>query len=304
MKRLLHEPLVHFFVLGAVCFAAYTWLNRGAGDARAVKQVRIGENDAKWLRETWVRQWQREPTREELRGLVTDYLREQLLVREAREMGLDDNDTFIRRWLAQKVQFLVQDTSRLAEPTEADLRRFYVANPDRFTDAARVSFTHVFFSRESRKDAVADAKAALAELLAPANPTARVGGQGDPLLLDREYENTDEQTVAAQFGREFARAVFALKPGAWNGPLESGYGLHLVRVSAMKPARPREFAEVRTQVLDRWREERQREDAEKYFSGLLKKYDVVLDESVKPFVGEPAGRLSAPAGDTAAGGLR
>jgi parvulin-like peptidyl-prolyl isomerase len=79
--------------------------------------------------------------------------------------------------------------------------------------------------------------------------------------------------------------VFALPPGAWHGPIESGYGLHLVRVSVQTPARPREFAQVRAQVLERWQDQRQREDNEKYFASLLKKYDVGVDASVKPLVG-------------------
>ena len=55
-------------------------------------------------------------------------------------------------------------------------------------------------------------------------------------MLDAEMLDADEQTVSGQFGKEFAHAVFALQPGAWHGPIESGYGLHLVRVS--EPNRP------------------------------------------------------------------
>ena len=286
MKRLLKEPLLHFLLLGALLFGAYAWLNRGAGDSRTGRQVRVSEGDVRWLVETWTRQWQRPPTRDELRGLVTDFLKEELLAREARAMGLDENDTVVRRRLAQKVEFLVQDTSRLAEPTDDDLRKCYAAHQERFQTDARISFTHVFFSREKRKDAAADAKAALTEL---GRNGANAAELGDALLMDAELHDADPLAVTGQFGREFADSVFALKPGAWSGPIVSGYGLHLVRVSELKPGRQREFAEVKSQVLERWREQRQREDNEKYFAGLLKKYDVVLDESVKPLVGQLGG---------------
>jgi len=282
MKRLLKEPLLHFLVLGALLFAVYSWLNRSLPDNKsAAGTVRITSNEIAWLKETWSRQWQREPTRDELRGLVTDFLKEELLAREARALGLDQNDTIVRRRLAQKLEFLVQDTSRLAEPTEEDLRRFYEANPERFQTDARISFTHVFFSREKRANAATEAKAALSDLSRGANPA----DFGDRLLVDSEVVDADMQSVAGQFGREFADAVFTLKPGAWNGPIESGYGLHLVRVSEVKPANRREFSQVKTQVLERWREQRQREDNEKYFASLLKKYDVVVDENLKPLIG-------------------
>ncbi len=287
MKKLLQEPLLHFLLIGAVLFGAYAWWNRGAQSDAGGRQVRISENDVMWLKETWIKQWQREPNREELRGLVTEFLKEELLAREAREMGLDQNDVFVRRRLAQKVEFMVQDTSRLAVPSEEDLRRFYAAHPERFGEPARVSFTHVYFSRENRKDPAADAKSALARLLDPKSPGlhAQPSELGDRLLLDSEFREMEQQAVAGQFGAKFAGAVFALPPGAWHGPIESGYGLHLVRVSAQTPARPREFAQVRAQVLERWQDQRQREDNEKYFASLLKKYDVEVDASVKPLVG-------------------
>jgi hypothetical protein len=291
MKRLLKEPLLHFLVLGALLFAVYSWLNRSLPDNKsAAGTVRITSNEIAWLKETWSRQWQREPTRDELRGLVTDFLKEELLAREARALGLDQNDTIVRRRLAQKLEFLVQDTSSLAEATEGDLRRFYDANPERFQTDAHISFTHVFFSREKRAAAATEAKAALDDLARGAHPA----DFGDRLLVDSEIVDADMQSVAGQFGQEFADAVFTLKPDAWNGPIESGYGLHLVRVSEVKPAKRREFSEVKTQVLEYWREQRQRQDNEKYFASLLKKYDVIVDDSVKPLIGPLDEPIAAP----------
>jgi hypothetical protein len=277
MKKILREPLLHFLVIGAVLFGAYAWRNRTLpGEVRA-GQVRVSEADVKWLKETWAKQWQREPDSGELRGLVTEYLKEELLAREAREMGLDQDDIYVRRRLAQKVEFLVQDTSRLAQPTEEDLRKFHAAHPERFSEGAHISFTHVYFNGDHR----ADVAAALVRLKAGESPMAL----GERLLVDPEFQDTEEQNVASHFGADFSRAVFEMPQGEWLGPVTSGYGLHLVRVSARKPGQVREFSAVREQVLQRWRDARQREDNEKYFASLLKKYDVVLDETVKPMIG-------------------
>jgi len=284
MKGWLKDPLLHFLAAGALLFGAYAWLNPSAPNSDpGARQVRIGAGEVKWLAETWVRQWGRAPTQEELGGLVTSLLKEELLSREAREMRLDENDTIVRRRLAQKLEFLVQDTARLAEPTEDALRRLYADHPDRFFTEARVSFTQIYFSRERRRDAATDAAAALARLSVAAAPDP--AALGDRLLLDGEHADVDRQTVAGAFGPEFARAVFALAPGAWHGPIASGYGLHLVRVASLEPARRRDFAEARPQVLELWREQRQREGEDRLFAGLLEKYDVVIDDSVKPLVG-------------------
>jgi hypothetical protein len=146
-----------------------------------------------------------------------------------------------------------------------------------------VSFIQVYFSRERRKDAVKDATEARLRLAAV--PPVDLALVGDRLLIETEFRDADRQTVASAFGPQFAGAVFALPPGAWHGPLESGYGVHLVRVASRDAARPRTFADVRPQVVERWREGKQREIEAGFFKGLMTKYDVVIDESVKSVIG-------------------
>ena len=147
MRRWFKEPLLHFLVLGASLFGVYAWLHHGNSGSwdNGAGPVRITATEVSYLTQTWERLQQREPTREELHALVAGYLKEELLGREARAMGLEQNDPIIRRRLAQKVEFIVKDTSRLTEPTADDLHRFYQANMERFQSPARMSFTHVFF---------------------------------------------------------------------------------------------------------------------------------------------------------------
>jgi hypothetical protein len=280
LHRFLREPLLHFTVGGALLFAAYAWLNPSAPGSDAT-QIRIGAGEVGWLAATWQRQWGREPTPEELRELVSNLVKEELLSREAREMRLDRNDTIVRRRLAQKLEFVLQDTARLAEPSDEELRRFYETSPDAFVTAPRVSFTQIYFRTERRSDAAA----ALPKLVS-ASP-AEVARLGDRLMVEAEFRDADGQAVAAAFGPDFARAVFELPPGEWRGPVESGYGLHLVRVAAAQPAQRRDFAEVRPLVLERWRERHQREAEARFYQRLMAKYEVVLDDSVKATVGEP-----------------
>lgn len=279
------EPLVHFLIAGALLFAAYAWLNRGADDAggSAERTVRITASEVEWLKQTWARQWQRQPSEDELKGLVAGYLKETLLAREARALGLDENDTVVRRRLAQKMEFMVQDTAQLAEPGEEELRRLYDAQRERFRSTARITFTHVYFNRDRRgARAQADARAALQRL---AQAGVNAADLGDRFLAQYDFNDADEQAVAGVLGQEFARQVFALDAGKWQGPIESGYGLHLVRVANKQAAQPREFAAVRGEVLALWRQQHEEQGREQYFAALLKKYDVVVDESVKPLIG-------------------
>ncbi|WP_022947372.1 peptidyl-prolyl cis-trans isomerase [Methylohalobius crimeensis] len=264
MRSWLKEPLIHFLLAGGLLFAAYAWFHQGeGGDARV---VRITAEELGWLKETWARQWHRPPDEREFRNLVNDYLKEVLLALEARELGLDENDTVVRRRLAQKMAFLVQDTASLAEPAETELREFYDVTRAHYRIPARISFTQIFFDTES------SARQGLKEIA-----TRRPAELGDRILLERHFEGADEQAVASLFGREFAETVFALEPGSWHGPVESGYGFHLVRIGGRQAARQRPFEEVRTQVREAWQRSRQAEAGERYFAELLKKYDVIVD---------------------------
>jgi hypothetical protein len=283
MKRWLGEPLVHFLAIGSLLFGVYAWLHRGesGGLANGADPVRITATEISYLTQTWERLQQREPTREELHALVAGYLKEELLGREARELGLEQNDPIIRRRLAQKVEFLVNDTSQLAAPTDDDLRRLYEANKQSFHTVARVSFIQVFFNPETRRDAAGDANAALA----PLSIGAPIGSLGDPSPIDAEVRDDNLQTVAEQFGDAFANTVFALKPGQWRGPITSSFGLHLVRVTEARPARQLELSEVEPQVRERWRDEHQREANAQHYENLKRKDGVVVDEGVKPLIG-------------------
>jgi hypothetical protein len=281
---MLREPLVHFAIAGGVLFAAYAGLNRGASAAGdAGRTIRVTERELAWLTDTSARASQRAPDPAELPGLVADYLREELLAREARALELDRDDTVVRRRLAQKMSFILEDTARLASPTDADLRARYDAGPARFRASARSSFRQVFFNSAKRGDrAAADAHRALDQLVrGGADPAS----MGDASLLPPTLSDADDQSIANQFGGGFARAVGAIEPGAWQGPIESEFGLHLVQVTSRDGGRPKAFEEVRAALLDEWRREMHAAARNAYFTGLLEKYDVQATAPAQPLLG-------------------
>jgi len=278
VKTWLREPLLHFLLAGGLLFAAYGLLNRGTPETP--RSVRITVAEINWLKETWTRQWQRPPTHEEMRGLVADYLKEVLLAREAKELGLDENDTVIRRRLAQKMEFIVQDTARLAEPADEELRRVHAASQLRYQEPARVSFRQIFFKTET------SAQKALALLAKGASEDT-----GDSSMLERDHERADAQAVTSQFGEQFSNAVFTLEPGRWRGPVRSSYGFHLVRINVRQDAAPRSFEAARAQLREDWQREEQARTGEQLLAELKKKYSVVVDQEIKPLL-EPQAKAA------------
>lgn len=272
MKTWLKEPLLHFLVAGGLLFAAYAVLNRG--EARTPEAIRITAAEINWLRETWTRQWQRPPTEDELRGLVSGHIKETLLAREAKGMGLDENDTIIRRRLAQKMEFLVQDTARITEPADDELHKFHRAHADRYRSPARASFQQIFFKTE------AAAQKGLAQLAH--RPPDELG---DSSMLERIHADADMQMVSSQFGDRFGRQLFALEAGTWQGPIPSGYGYHIVRIDRFVTTGPQSFEAVRQQVLIDWQRDQQAQAETRFLAALQKKYSVVVDEEIRSLVG-------------------
>jgi hypothetical protein len=277
--RLLKEPLLHFAVLGGLMFAAYSVLGTVQQESEPQPVIRMTAADAEWLKSMWARQWRLPPTDEEFSGLIADHLKEEVLSREARTLELDVNDTVVRRRLAQKMAFLLEDTIRTAQPTDAELRTLYEMRPDLVRRPARVSFTQVFF-RSGHGDG--RARASLAAL---SDAAVAPDGQGDRLLLGDTFADQDEQALTTLFGASFARTVLTLPVGRWSGPIESAYGLHLVKVTEALPASALPFDEVRPRLAEEWRRERQDTANAEFTKGLLRKYRLNIDPALRPFLG-------------------
>ncbi len=292
LGRLVKEPFVHFLLAGGVLFAGSSWLNPGAQSEPMPEPIRIGAGEVRWVRETFSGQWRRDPTPDEMRALLATLLDEELLAREARTLGLDQHDTVVRRRLAQKLSFLVEDTAHLAAPGEDQLRHFYADHAEEYRSPFRMTFRHVFFSPERRPDAAADAAAARA-LLASAG-SAAPPALGDPLALEETFADIDGEALSSLFGADFARNVFALPVGSWSGPVRSAYGTHLVLVSSRAQGEVRPFEEVRGAVSEAWYRARQSALREEYLGTLRAKYGVAPDAAARPALAGAPDRRSGP----------
>lgn len=273
------EPLVQFLGAGLAIFAL-SWVF-GDGDAGSGRGDRIVVDGARLaqLRQSFERQWNRPPTAEELDAVVEGYVREEALYREGVKMGLDRDDTIVRRRVAQKLRFLVEDLLPPPEPTVAELEAFLASHPERFTRPSRATFAHLYFS-ESRRGPAAETDArrtlvTLAEAPRPGGPAgeAAVDG-GDPFLLGGRRDGATRDEIESDFGPRFADALFAMEPGAWRGPVRSAYGVHLVRLEERSAAERPPLDEVRDAVTAAWLDERRRETNEQAIERIVDRYEV------------------------------
>ncbi len=285
--RLLREPLLHFLLIGAALFLLYGALNRGVSDAP--RDIVIPDSRVEALAENFATVWMRPPTPVEIKGLIDDYVAEEIYYREAIAMGLDQDDTVIRRRLRQKMEFISEGVADAAEPTDAELQAYLDRHPGKFALPAQLSFRQVYFSPDRRGEAARrDAERLLAELQAGRGP-ADLAEAGDPTLLPPGMEAATPQDIAGAFGEEFAAQVEEAPEGQWTGPLQSGYGLHLVRVEARTAGKASTLAGIRPIVERELMSERRRELNAAFLDGLRRKYDVRVEGPAAALYDAPPG---------------
>jgi len=270
----LREPLLHFLLLGAALFAVYSYWS--SDDIPGDQALVVSRGKIEHLAALFTRTWQRPPTREELEGLIDDYIHEEAAYREGTAIGLDRNDTIIRRRIRQKLDFVAGDLATQVEPTDEELQAYLDEHSDEFLLESQFTFRQVYFDPD-RHDAglsevVNDLVAALRD-----DPTIDAAKQGDRTLLEFRYADVSGRGVASLFGEEFAAALERIDPGMWRGPIESGYGVHAVIVDDFQPGRLPELKDVRIAVLREWEHDRRQQVTDMYYQGLVEKYDVVIE---------------------------
>ncbi len=273
--RFAREPLLHFLVIGTVLFTVYSAVSRdgsGAPGEIVVTRARIDT-----LAEGFARTWLRPPTDEELSALIDDFVNEEIYYREALALGLDLDDTVIRRRLRQKMEFVSEDLGAGIAPGDEELDRYFEMNAARFAHPVRLTFQQLYFSAERRGEAAqSDAERLLAQLESEASP-ASPADVADPTLLPRTMAAADAQEIANAFGDEFAEKLAKLPVGSWGGPLRSPYGFHIVRVERRDPGAARTLDEARAEVVRAWEAELRTETNRAFLARLRAGYEVRIE---------------------------
>jgi hypothetical protein len=286
MRKLIREPLFHFLLLGAVIFFI-AGRSRGIVVASGEKIV-VTQSQIESIVVGFSRTWMRPPTQEEMQGLVDDYVREEVLYREAKAIGLDQDDIIVRRRMRQKFEFLSEDrAARSGPPNEQELEAYMSQHSDKYREEPRFTFEHIFFNREKRgKLAEADAKGALARLNGKNRDAINVEALSDAFVLSSHFEKISASETARLFGAYFGKQLATVRPGSWTGPLESSYGLHLVRVHEHLPGAAPPLANVREAVLRDLLNERRKQELDAQYAKLRARYTIVVEPPHAPKVAE------------------
>lgn len=277
--RIVREPLVHFLLIGLLLFVIYGALGGGRDD----REVRIDDNIVTTLNAQFQRTWHRPPTDAELKALVDSYVRDEIFYREGLVLGLDRDDSTIKRRVSQKFTTIAEETESAEPPSDADLKRWLDEHPDRYAEPALATFDQIAFGpANSAASEAATIRSARDALAAGADP--RTLGNGHMLLPHFELYPID--VVRREFGEGFAKALLSVRIGGWEGPIRSGYGFHLVRVEKIIPGEPPKLDQVRAAVARDYEQDRRNRSADAAYHNLRQNYRVEYSGAWKPAPGQ------------------
>lgn len=284
MRDLFKKPAVHVFLLGLLVAAAIL-IAKGPPSADASRRVVVTGADLLQQRAAFMRTWRREPTAEELRGALEQHIRQEVLYREALARGYDRDDLVVRRAMQQKMEFLAASQAMQEPPTEEEIEAFFALRRERYRLPAVLSFSQIYLSPDKRGVGAEQAAIDLLAQLRAVDPDARdLASYGDAIMLETSYVGQSEREVSAAFGEVFAEAVVRLPVGEWQGPVSSGYGLHLVKVVEREESRVPEWREVAGRVISDMEFEAKASSRDQLYQEIAQNYEVVLDGQVRGFL--------------------
>ncbi|WP_444902235.1 peptidyl-prolyl cis-trans isomerase [Microbulbifer sp. SSSA007] len=267
MRALIKEPLTHMLIIGGALFILDTLVQEQSVDRN---KIVITEDRIEHLSAVFSRRWQRAPSPVEVQQLVETYVREEILYREALNLGLDHNDTVIRRRLRMKIELAARDIADNVEPAESTLQQYMEQNGKDYQRQAHFSFRQLYFQTSNSQE---DIKKVLIRL----NQGLEDASAGDSSLLPNQINNKSSTRIDQLFGPGFSSQLTKSSQGNWFGPLKSAYGWHLVFVDDYEPSSAAKFSEVRTQVLRDWQLNRRKAQLEQQYQQYRENYTVRID---------------------------
>lgn len=275
MKKIWKEPLLHFLLIGGGIFLCYYLLNLNEENPEDYTII-IDDNDIARLQQAFQKNWGKTPDSLTSQALIEEEIRAEIFYREALRMQLDHNDEIIRRRLRQKYEFLIKDLKAQDLPDNAQLRNFYQQHIERYQNPKKVSFQQLYFSPDNRKNAAADATKILNQIQENQKQAAELKTLADPFYLQFFYADRDEESIRQLFGKAFTDQLFSIDNTGWHGPIQSGYGYHLVNINKISAASPTPFEAIEKDVLADWKQQQLEEYNEQLYQSLKQQYKVEI----------------------------
>ena len=270
LKKILHEPLLHFFVVGSILFYYLS-----TNDTTVEKEkVVISKGKIEQLSAQFQKTRQRPATSQELQALIHNQVREELAFKQGKEMGLIEDDSIIKRRVQQKLEFMLNDSVSSFKPTNEELQEYLQAHQEQYMIAPVYSFRQIYINPQKHQDFDTYLQNLKAE-----NLDKKYTEVGDSIMLESNYQNISTAQIARLFGQKFSLSLEKLALKKWIGPVTSGYGVHLVYIQHKENAHMATFKEREAQIRVDFTIETQEKALDDFYEKLKDKYELVVEEA-------------------------
>lgn len=272
-KKIVTEPFIQFLILGGLLFLLVSYIQRTK--EMASRQITVDGDRVGLMLVNYKSQTGSLPTKQQLDAMIDNYIKEEISYREAKNMGLDKDDEIIRRRLSQKFDFMQTDLTETAPPTEEQLKQFYTNNPAMFQKESTVSFSHVYFSTDKSNDSMAKQRALVVLKQLQQTTLQRAPEKGDRFALQYDYTDQAALDIQQNFGnKQLLDELFKARVNTWVGPVQSGYGWHLIFISKRDSTAAMPFAFIKEEVKTACLEAAKTAENKKIFDRLSEKYSI------------------------------
>jgi hypothetical protein len=274
------RTFAHFFAFGLLLALAMILVRGTPGDSEDASRVVFSEADVAQVNAKFMRTWNRPPTAVELRKGFAQYIRNEILYREALARNLDRADPTVRLAMVRKITMMGTAQAEAAELMDEEIQAYFALRKERYRIPARVNLMQVYLSKDKRGDSVQADTTQLLESFRQREPQpGELAGLGDSTMLESVFTEMSAQDLDRIFGGEFGAAVLALTPGKWSGPIESGYGLHLLKVTHRTESRIPDLTEVGQRVIADMRYEGRKAAEDQFYAEIAPRYQTLYDEA-------------------------
>jgi hypothetical protein len=279
--RPLWRTTVHLVGFGVLAALVILLAKGPPVDGQSMARIAFTTADVAQVHAAFERTWSRPPTAIELQRSFENYVRSEVLYREALARGLDRNDPVVRMSLVRKITMLGTAAAQATEPTDEELRAYFDLRAERYRIPASLNLMQVYLNRDKRPDSLETDAAQLLAMLAEENPSPdQLAGLGDASMLPNVARDASEDELARTFGDEFRDIVVSLPVGSWQGPVESGFGLHLVKIASREDSRIPQWIEVRHRIAVDLLYEGREATEDQFYAEVLPRYQVVYEDGV------------------------
>jgi peptidyl-prolyl cis-trans isomerase C len=216
----------------------------------------------------------------QINQLKKEFIQREVLVREAKRLGLDKIDSIISARLAQLgQQALVGEIIEFEDIELSEINDFFETNKSQYIEPETISFSHIFFDTEE------SAKSYLLKLQKESDVEKlkrliNIGGIVFP--YQKNYSKKPFPFVVGHFGEIGATNLFSLQKDIknWQGPIRSSLGYHLVNVFNRAPMKQMALEDILSAVKRDYYDQLRKKDSKNIISNKILEYEIIDETKV------------------------